>query len=175
MPGTQSQAKAASMQPLGTIKNKKGHHLNTPPLWETSRAQHCQAGRYSWAKLFMPKVIIDWKNARHQCDDNEEVLTEVIQDFMAEADSAIVAFERAMKSNSFLSIEQEAHKIKGTASYLHCPELIVASLQLQEKGHEGASGTGNTPKLWKDVEKLYDNFVIALREFRSEVSSKGYK
>jgi len=31
------------------IKNKKGHHPNTPPLWETSRAQHCQAGRYSWA------------------------------------------------------------------------------------------------------------------------------
>jgi len=30
-------------------KNKKGHHLNTPPLWETSRAQHCQAKRYSWA------------------------------------------------------------------------------------------------------------------------------
>jgi len=30
-------------------KNKKGPHPNTPPLWETSRAQHCQAGRYSWA------------------------------------------------------------------------------------------------------------------------------
>ena len=42
-------AKAASMQPLGTIKNKKGHHLNTPPLWKESRAQHCQAKRYSWA------------------------------------------------------------------------------------------------------------------------------
>jgi len=27
----------------------KGHHPNTPPLWETSRAQHCQAKRYSWA------------------------------------------------------------------------------------------------------------------------------
>jgi uncharacterized protein YjbI with pentapeptide repeats len=30
-------------------KNKKGHHPNTPPLWEISRAQHCQAGCYSWA------------------------------------------------------------------------------------------------------------------------------
>ena len=49
MPGTQSQGSAASMQPLGTIKNKKGHHPNTPPLRETSRAQHCQAKRYSWA------------------------------------------------------------------------------------------------------------------------------
>jgi hypothetical protein len=39
----------AVQQPLGTIKNKKGHHLNTPPLWEESRAQHCQAKRYSWA------------------------------------------------------------------------------------------------------------------------------
>lgn len=123
----------------------------------------------------MPKEIIDWKNARHQCGDDEELLSEVIQDFMAEADSARVAFERAMKSNNFLSIEQEAHKIKGTASYLHCPELVAVSLQLQEKGHEGVSGRGNAAKLWKDVEKLYDNFVIALREFRSEVSSKGYK
>jgi biotin carboxyl carrier protein len=49
MPGAQSQGRVASLQPLGIIKNKKGHHLNTPPLWETSRAQHCQAGRYSWA------------------------------------------------------------------------------------------------------------------------------
>ena len=123
----------------------------------------------------MPKVIIDWEKARHQCDDDEEILTEVIQDFMAEADSAIVAFKRAMKSNSFLSIEQEAHKIKGTAAYLHCPELVAVSFQLQEKGNEGVSGRANAVKLWKDVEKLYDNFVIALSEFRSEVSSKGYK
>jgi hypothetical protein len=49
MPGAQSQGRAAFMQPLGTSKNKKGHHLNTPPLRETSRAQHCQATRYSWA------------------------------------------------------------------------------------------------------------------------------
>jgi hypothetical protein len=34
MPDAQSQGKAASMQPLGKTKNKKGHHLNTPPLWE---------------------------------------------------------------------------------------------------------------------------------------------
>ena len=49
MPGAQSQGRAASMQPLGTSKNKKGHYLNTPPLWEISRAQHCQAKCYSWA------------------------------------------------------------------------------------------------------------------------------
>jgi uncharacterized protein YjbI with pentapeptide repeats len=41
------------MQPLGTTKNKKGHHPNSPPLWETSRAQHCQAKRYSWAMANM--------------------------------------------------------------------------------------------------------------------------
>jgi hypothetical protein len=53
MPGAQSPAKAASMQTLGETKknkNQKGHHLNTPPLWETSRAQHCQVKRYSRAK-----------------------------------------------------------------------------------------------------------------------------
>ena len=45
----ESQGGAAYKQPLGTIINKKGHYPNTPPLWETSRAQHCQAKRYSWA------------------------------------------------------------------------------------------------------------------------------
>jgi molecular chaperone DnaK (HSP70) len=49
MPGTQSQGRAAWLQPLGTTKNKKGHHPNTPPLRETSRAQYSQAKRYSWA------------------------------------------------------------------------------------------------------------------------------
>jgi hypothetical protein len=49
------------MQPLGTNKNKMGHHLNTPPLCETSRAQHCQAGRYSLEMENMADqaVIID--------------------------------------------------------------------------------------------------------------------
>ena len=61
MPGTQSQGRAASMQPLGTIKNKKGHHLNTPPLWEISRAQHCQAGRYSWAMENMTAQELLWR------------------------------------------------------------------------------------------------------------------
>jgi hypothetical protein len=53
-----SQGAAASVQPFGTIKNKKGHHLNTPPLWETSRAQHCQAERYAWAmeKLWLRRL-----------------------------------------------------------------------------------------------------------------------
>jgi hypothetical protein len=43
----ESQGRAASMQLLGT--KKRGHHLNTPPLREESRAQHCQARRYSRA------------------------------------------------------------------------------------------------------------------------------
>jgi hypothetical protein len=46
------QGSTVSMQTLGETKknkNKKGHHPNTPPLWEESRAQHCQAKRYSWA------------------------------------------------------------------------------------------------------------------------------
>jgi hypothetical protein len=45
------------MQPLGTTKNQKGHHLNTPPLWKTSRAQHCQAGRYLWAIIIMALTL----------------------------------------------------------------------------------------------------------------------
>jgi biotin carboxyl carrier protein len=60
MPGAQSQGRAASMQPLGTSKNKKGHHPNTPPLWETSRAQHCEAkcmGMYIMETLIkMPQL-----------------------------------------------------------------------------------------------------------------------
>ena len=49
------------MPPLGTSKHKKGPHPNTPPLWETSRAQHCQAKRYSWAikNMTAQAVIID--------------------------------------------------------------------------------------------------------------------
>jgi hypothetical protein len=46
------QGSTVSMQTLGETKknkNKKGHHPNTPPLWEESRTQHCQAKRYSWA------------------------------------------------------------------------------------------------------------------------------
>jgi len=35
---------------VGHNQKQKGHHPNTPPLWETSRAQYGQAKRYSWAK-----------------------------------------------------------------------------------------------------------------------------
>jgi lysozyme family protein len=38
------------------IKKTKGHHPNTPPLWETSRAQHCKAlfvgdGKYDSTRI----------------------------------------------------------------------------------------------------------------------------
>jgi len=127
----------------------------------------------------MPKIIIDWNQAKSQCGGDEELLSEVIEDFMTEAESARIAFESAMKSKNFLSVEQEAHKIKGTASYLYCPELVSVSLKLQEKGHEGvaaekADKSGNHAKLWNDVEQLYNNYMNAFREFKSEVSSKGY-
>ena len=51
-PAKPTQGSTASTLTLGETKknkNKKGHHPNTPPLWETSRAQHCQAKRYAWA------------------------------------------------------------------------------------------------------------------------------
>jgi uncharacterized protein YjbI with pentapeptide repeats len=51
------------MQPLCTIKNLKGHHPNTPPLWETSRAQHCQGKRYVWAmNMTAQKLLVAYAN-----------------------------------------------------------------------------------------------------------------
>jgi hypothetical protein len=45
------------MQQLGTSKNKKGHHPNTPPLWETSRAQ-CRK-RYG-RQILKNKIVMYW-------------------------------------------------------------------------------------------------------------------
>jgi 5'-nucleotidase len=78
MPGTQSQGRAASMQPLGTIKNKKGHHPNTPPLWETSRAQHCQAKRYSWAKCIVVEPVRKKFTILHSNDIHGDFQAEVV-------------------------------------------------------------------------------------------------
>ena len=47
-------------------KNQKGQHLNTPPLWEISRAQHCQAGRYSWAmeKMTVKQLLAEYAKGK---------------------------------------------------------------------------------------------------------------
>jgi elongation factor Tu len=77
------------MQPLGTIKNKKGHHPNTPPLWETSRAQHCQAGRYSWAmkNMTMTKPHLNVTTIGH-IDHGKTTLTAAITTVLSKTGAA---------------------------------------------------------------------------------------
>jgi elongation factor Tu len=77
------------MQPLGTIKNKKGHHPNTPPLWEESRAQHCQAKRYSWAmkNMTMTKPHLNVTTIGH-IDHGKTTLTAAITTVLSKTGAA---------------------------------------------------------------------------------------
>ena len=130
MPSAQNQGRAASMQPLGTIKNKKGHHLNTPPLWETSRAQHCQAKRYAWAMKTMqakkPTLIIIpsdvWMKTNNFGDMNEKgyFIPDYKQAFQNDANLLLVISKintiMAERGFPLKNLESEIKKIENTSN-----------------------------------------------------------
>lgn len=101
----------------------------------------------------MPKLVIDWDKALSNVGDDRDFLDEVIQDFVGEAEKAQNLLSDGLKRKDFALIMTEAHKVKGSASYLSCDELEYISSKLQDYGHEGKTiSKEKEPQLWRDIE-----------------------
>jgi HPt (histidine-containing phosphotransfer) domain-containing protein len=121
----------------------------------------------------MPLKVIDWNQALEQVGGDEEFLLEVLRDLLEEALSAQERIADFIDAENFEKVMHEAHKIKGSASYLACDELKDISLQLQDDGRAGMNGTGgNDAQLWKEIKAKFNIYKEALKDLRKEAASR---
>jgi HPt (histidine-containing phosphotransfer) domain-containing protein len=108
--------------------------------------------------------VIDWDEALNQVGGDMEFLNEVIQDLLNEAAGAREDIAAAIDAGDFDGVMKAAHRIKGSASYLCCDALRETSKDLQDAGHEAKS--------MSRIRDLFEEFEVALKDLRMEVSNK---
>ncbi len=115
---------------------------------------------------------IDWDQAMEQVGGDREFLSEVLQDLLNESQTAEEEISAGIKANNFDAISKAAHRIKGSASYLCCEPLRIASLHLQEAGHSGTETGDKKPdlaKLMEQIKGMYTHFQETVLTLRVEI------
>jgi HPt (histidine-containing phosphotransfer) domain-containing protein len=137
-----------------------GKHYTT-----SNRAIHL-VGRMSGLK------VIDWEEAMNQVGGDEEFLNEVLDDLLAESQTAEDEIGTAIQSTDFAGVMKAAHRIKGSASYLCCEQLRDISLRLQDEGHAAAADPSDTAGSLAKIETMYAEFVETLKTLRAEIAAR---
>jgi HPt (histidine-containing phosphotransfer) domain-containing protein len=116
--------------------------------------------------------IIDWDEAMVQVGGDRDFLNEVLQDLLAESETAENEIGEAIKTSDFSGVMKAAHRIKGSASYLCCDALKDVSLKLQDAGHDGTTNPRDPEQLLTHIRALFEDFVKCLEALRAEIASK---
>ena len=118
-------------------------------------------------------TTIDWGKAMEQVGEDVEFLEEVLQDLLTEAQTSEEEIAEGIVAQNFEGISKAAHRIKGSASYLHCENLRVVSLELQECGHNAHHGKDvNLSAAMSQIKILFERYKKVHQELKDEVASR---
>ena len=70
-------------------------------------------------------------------DDDEDLLRDVIQQFVSDAPSSLSAIEAAIQQGDGSALRDAAHALKGAAAYLAADDLCIAAQELEGFGRAG--------------------------------------
>lgn len=110
----------------------------------------------------MDKNIFDFKDAIERVGD-EELLDELLEDFLVFADEILIDLQKAIKENNATMVRNSGHTLKGTAANLSLPNLSEVGLQIEKAGKEEESEKYNF---------LYEKLVQAVTEFKKFMAEK---
>jgi HPt (histidine-containing phosphotransfer) domain-containing protein len=99
--------------------------------------------------------------ALHRLDDDEELLNDVIEQFLADAPAALSAIDGAIRKGDGPGLRDAAHGLKGAAGYLAADELCVAAQELEGLGR--ASQMSTARQVAPKFEVLASDVMNALR------------
>lgn len=108
--------------------------------------------------------VINWEKALEQACNDQDFLNEVLQDLLTEINEAENELSESIKNCIHDDVRKAAHRIKGSASYLHCEKLRDVSKSLQFL----AQANGN----WDDIKDLHKLFLQCANELREKIKEK---
>lgn len=110
--------------------------------------------------------VIDWNEAMVQVGDDRVFLIEVMQELLNESRSAFDMISTAVAKRDYQTIYKEAHRVKGSASYLFCASLRDYSFDLQNAAT--AAETDPTSEHHEDIVRLNQKCRAALQDLEEE-------
>jgi HPt (histidine-containing phosphotransfer) domain-containing protein len=99
--------------------------------------------------------------ALDRLDDDEELLQEIIEQFLSDAPASLEAIEDAIRQEDGPALRDAAHALKGAAGYLAADDLCVAAQQLEGFGRSGQADAARAA--WPRFTALAGQVLTALR------------
>jgi two-component system sensor histidine kinase/response regulator len=99
-------------------------------------------------------------SALARLDDDEELLQDVIEQFVADAPEALAAIEQAIERGDSIALRHAAHSLKGAAGYLAADELCALAQTLEGFGYSNQLAQARLT--WPALSALAEDVVDAL-------------
>lgn len=110
----------------------------------------------------MDKNIFDYKDAIERVGD-DELLNELLDDFLVFADEILLDVEKAIKENNSAMVRNSGHTLKGTAANLSLLNMSEIGKKL-----EAAGKAENT----KNYQELYNELLVRVKEYKLFMQEK---
>lgn len=99
--------------------------------------------------------------ALDRLDHDEDLLWEVVQQFIGDAPALLVAIETAIRENDAAALRDAAHSLKGSAGYLAADDLCVSAQTLEGFGR--ANLLDDARRAWPAFTEAAEAVVAVLR------------
>jgi HPt (histidine-containing phosphotransfer) domain-containing protein len=81
--------------------------------------------------------VFDMLALRRACGDDAEFQRELLETYLASAESILARMERAELDQDFPTIKQLAHQLKGASSSVHAGSVAAAAAMVEMSGKVG--------------------------------------
>ena len=105
--------------------------------------------------------IFNYYEALEQADGDSELLSELLYEFLSGLPAQIEELLRNVDANDAVSIDENAHRIKGTAKYLSAKALADAAYTLEKMGKEkNLKNADDAIAILKKEYEKFHNYVL---------------
>ncbi len=108
-------------------------------------------------------AVFDHDECLERIGGDEELLAEIMNDFVEESGGLLAALDRANREKNYKGIAEHAHALKGSAATVAAKELNALALQLECAGRDGQ---------YDNVSALLETCRAALIRFRAVTVAK---
>jgi HPt (histidine-containing phosphotransfer) domain-containing protein len=128
---------------------------------------------------------MDFEKIIKNTTDDKDFIIEITYDLLQEAKQCYDDLILNLKINNFNQFIMFAHKIKGSALYLNCNELVKCGKNLEQLGKNvlkinivnGVNKISEINEIKKDIEHWLDKYDDALHQIKKDLLlfEKNYK
>lgn len=110
-------------------------------------------------------TTLDWRKALDNLEGDEDILRDLAQVFLDQADTMTAEIGRAVEKQNAETLRRSAHTLKGALKVFWAEPATSTALELENQGREGKLTNSEAvyARLQKEVEQLCGDLREALQ------------